>query len=217
MADEHEDEDVQRIKNWWRANGASLVIGVVVGLAVIVGWQGWQAYVENQALAAADLYQQFAALQQSGADDQALVDLADELQSDYGSSPYAAKAGLALGRHFAQAGDNERARQALQWVIDYADQTALRHLARVRQARLIWGDGDAEAALAQLDTDHPDLFAPLYAELAGDIHAAGGDRAAARQAYQRALDNLPADADPAALQRKLADVAPTRTATAEAP
>lgn len=217
MADEHEDEDVQRIKNWWRANGASLVIGVVVGLAVIVGWQGWQAYVENQAMAAADLYQQFAALQESGADDQALVDLAGQLQADYGSSPYAAKAGLAMGRHFAQADDNERARQALQWVIDYAEQAPLRHLARVRQARLIWAEGDAEAALAQLDTEHPDFYDPLYAELSGDIHAARGDRVAARKAYQRALNNLPADADPSALQRKLDDVSPTRTATAEAP
>ncbi|HEY9149685.1 MAG TPA: tetratricopeptide repeat protein, partial [Gammaproteobacteria bacterium] len=63
----------------------------------------------------------------------------------------------------------------------------------------------AEAQLAQAPATG--AYAPLYAELRGDIALARGDRAAARDAYRVALDQLDEDAPTRPLLRiKLDDV-----------
>jgi len=34
-----EDEQVEAIKKWWKENGTSLIVGVVLGLSVLFGWR----------------------------------------------------------------------------------------------------------------------------------------------------------------------------------
>ena len=34
-----EEETVQAIKDWWKKNGSSLLIGVGAALAIVFGWQ----------------------------------------------------------------------------------------------------------------------------------------------------------------------------------
>lgn len=199
-----EDDELAGIKEWWRDNGLALVLGAVAGIAAIAGWQGWQAWQENRANEAAVAYSEFQrALNSGNAEPDKVVEPAERLQSDYGSTPYAAQAGLAVAGYFVERGDIARATDSLQWVVDYADQPPLRHIARVRQARLLWAQDQSGAALEKLDHDYPSAFAPLYEELAGDIQAEAGDREAARNAYRNALKNLPPDTDPAPLKRKL--------------
>lgn len=203
----NDDDDLERLKSWWRTNGLSLIVGAVVGLVAILGWQGWQHYSEAQALAASALFDQFQTLRSEDAPAEELLAVAIELREDYGSSPYAPRATLALADYYVQQEDYPAAIQQLEWVIDYAAQEPFRHLAQVRKARLLWAQGEADAALALLASDHPPVFDALYAELTGDIHAAAGALAEAAAAYRQALNSLPADADPLVLQRKLANVA----------
>ena len=47
LLDEHEQSE--RVRTWLRNNGAGLIGGVVLGLAVIVGWQWWQRQQAQQA------------------------------------------------------------------------------------------------------------------------------------------------------------------------
>ena len=37
-----EEEQVQAIKDWWKNNGSSLLIGIGAALAIVFGWQAWQ-------------------------------------------------------------------------------------------------------------------------------------------------------------------------------
>lgn len=202
-----EDDELARIKEWWRNNGLSLVLGAVVGIGAIVGWQGWQAWQENRAGEASAAYARVqAAIAGSEAGPDKIAALTEKLQSNYGASPYAAQAGLARASYLADRGAREPAIESLQWVVDYAEQPPLRHIARVRQARLLWGQDQPDAALKRLQHDHPAAFTPLYAELAGDIHADAGRNDKARAAYDNALSNLPPDADAAPIERKLATV-----------
>ncbi|WP_159096075.1 tetratricopeptide repeat protein, partial [Xanthomonas fragariae] len=46
LLDEHEQGE--RVRSWLRKNGAGLVGGVVVGLALILGWQWWQKLTNTQ-------------------------------------------------------------------------------------------------------------------------------------------------------------------------
>jgi predicted negative regulator of RcsB-dependent stress response len=41
LLDEHEQGE--RVRSWLRKNGAVMVGGVALGVAVIVGWQWWNA------------------------------------------------------------------------------------------------------------------------------------------------------------------------------
>jgi predicted negative regulator of RcsB-dependent stress response len=80
-------------------------------------------------------------------------------------------------------------------------------LAHLRLAQVLWQQNKPDDALKQLDAD-AGTYAPLYAELRGDIKLSQGDRTAARGAYQQALQSLGTDAvGRDGLQRKLDDLA----------
>ncbi len=72
-------------------------------------------------------------------------------------------------------------------MIDRADETELKEIARYRLAEIMLNDKQYDDALKMLDAKHGDPFAGLYADLRGDALAAAGRTADARAAYQLAL------------------------------
>lgn len=211
---EFDNDELNTLKQWWASNGTALVIGAVAGLAIVAGWQGWRWYTDSQATAAAHTYAQIRQQLGSGNVNDGVRKVVAQLKDDYAGTPYAADAALNLAAYQVKLDNYEGAAEQLDWVIENAPSDGIRHIARVRKARLLWSRGEADAALALLDTDHPDSFNAIYAETAGDIHAAQGDRAAARKAYQQALDSLPPDTPRKPLETKLADNAPLDEASA---
>ncbi len=202
----NEDDDLRRLKQWWRENGLALVLGAGVGLGAILGWQWWQAHTESQAMQAAGLYEEFRANLSQGDSGEKPRSLVQRLREDFGGTPYATQAALALARFHVEREDYNGAIEQLKWVVSNSDQEAMRHIARVREARLLWAQDNSEQALALLDQAHPDAFIPLYAELKGDINAEAGDQDAARKAYRAALQALPVQTDKLGMQRKLQNV-----------
>lgn len=209
----NEDDDLRRLKEWWQKNGLGLMLGVVAGVGVILAWQAWNVYVDNRARAAAGHYERLRTLLDEGKPGDPAAALAMTLREEYAATPYAALGSLLIAERLVAGERYEEAGSHLQWAATYADQVGLRHLARVRQARLLWARNKTDEALELLARKHPKAFASLYGELAGDIHAAAGDLEAAGTAYRSALTHLPADADPAPLQRKLNNVATDGGAT----
>ena len=53
-----EDEDVARAKAWWKENGSSIIGGVVIGTALVVGYNFWNQFKDTKAEQASVLYQQ---------------------------------------------------------------------------------------------------------------------------------------------------------------
>ena len=47
LLDEHEQSE--RVRNWLKNNGAGMIGGIALGLAVIFGWQWWQKHQVQQA------------------------------------------------------------------------------------------------------------------------------------------------------------------------
>ena len=211
---EFDNDEMGRLKQFWAGNGSALVIGVVLGLVVIIGWQGWQWYQDRQAVKAADIYQQIEpALAGDSVDEQAL-DSVERLKADYSNTPYAADAAMRLASQYVQQQDYDKAREQLMWVSENAANEGVAHIARVRAARLLWTQDKPDEALSLLDTDHPAAFDALYAETRGDILAAQGDREGAYKAYRIALESLPPDIATRALETKIADNAPADAADA---
>src|SRR5699024_6013246 len=90
-----------------------------------------------------------------------------------------------------------------------AGDEGLRWIARLREARSVWAQGKADAALALLEsgTTPQGGFSSLYHELAGDILVSQDKLAQAREAYELALSNAtPAGSEQARLRQKLDDI-----------
>lgn len=180
-----DDEKVEELKAWWKENGTSVIAGVALAIGGIFGWQYWQTYQNESAAAASALYAKVdkvaaTAIEQAQPDIQAL-------QQDYASTPYAAIASLKAAQQYAEKGDYEPARTALQWVIDNSKEADFQHLAKIRLARVLLAMQKADEALALANKTYPAAYASLVEELKGDIFVAQNKIAEARAAYDKAL------------------------------
>lgn len=188
-----DEEQVEALKKWWRDNGQSTAIAVLLAVAGVFGWQAWQKQQLDERDAAAAVYQNLVTA--AGGNGGQLSDeqlrtakhLAASLRSDFGDSTYARFAALYEARFAVEAGDLATAEQSLRWVLEQGTTPELTLLTKLRLARVLASKPDYPAALALLEGDATG-FTGAYEELRGDILSAQGDFAAAAAAYQRAID-----------------------------
>jgi len=181
-----EEEQVEAIKKWWKENGKSVIGGVVLGFAIIGGWQGWQGYQRNQGEAASAYFDSMRQAVRSGRDEKAIED-GKRLIGDFGGSSYASFAALELARLAYQRSEKAVARDHLQWVSDSAPDPSIRELARLRLGRLLLDMQELDALQSLLGQQASAAFAGEFAALLGDYERARGNEDAAREAYQEAL------------------------------
>lgn len=182
-----EEEQVEALKRWWDRNGRAVIVGVVVFVALVLGWRGWVEYRQDQSQAASITYERMLGAAESGRTAKAR-EHGRNLLGDYAGTPYAGLAGLYLARLAVDEGKLEAAAGHLRWVMENAEMAGVAHTARVRLARVVHSQGEAEKALGILGQQAPAGFEGVYAEARGDILAAQGDAAGAREAYARALE-----------------------------
>ncbi|WP_339806191.1 tetratricopeptide repeat protein [uncultured Marinobacter sp.] len=206
-----EEEQVEAIKNWFRQNGTSLLIGIGAALAIVFGWQAWQTHQANEQASAANAFNRLleASSQQSSDENRETVRyLGEQLRSDYPDTPYATYASLLLAsEQLMEENDPAAARESLSWALDRVESgSTLELLVRSRLARAQLAEGDLDAALATLrSASDTGAFTGLMAELEGDILMASGDQGGARKAYLRAREAAGSEGL-GLLQLKLADL-----------
>ncbi|HLE94305.1 MAG TPA: tetratricopeptide repeat protein [Sulfuricaulis sp.] len=205
-----DQEELEKLKSWWKEYGNSLIFGIALGAAILVGVRYWNQYTEQRLDQASVLYEQL--LQEFNLKSKdAARKSGSKLVTEYASTPYAGLAGLILARLDFEAGDKSAARRQLQWVVDHAEDEAVAHAARLRLARLYFGDGEKDAALALLNVNGEGGFKSEYEELRGDIYLAQGEKNRARAAYREALGSLPPGSPYAQiLNTKLDDLGPDK-------
>jgi len=181
-----EREQVDRIRQWWKENGAWIIVGVGGGVLALVLWNWWQGYQVDRAEEASAIY--------SVVTEAALEDRIDEirvgverLESGYGSSPYLQHARLALAGAAARAEEFGVATDQLEQVMADARDPQLKLVARLRLARLSLSAGEPGRALELARGAEAGAFSPPFKEIEGDALAAQGDEAGARAAYEAAL------------------------------
>lgn len=189
LLDEHEQSE--RVRNWLKNNGAGLIGGIALGLAVIFGWQWWQKHQVQQAEQANASYQ--AALESIGAAD--LKKAQAEVGKLEGGNAYAHLAALRLARAQVDAGQAEAAIATLRGI--KADET-LQSLVDLRLARLLTDAGKGDEALKVLG----DASDSASLEARGDALLATGKHDQARDTYLKALTAM----DVAAPQRRLVEL-----------
>ena len=172
-----DEEKAEAIKQWWRENGRSVFIGVILGIAGIFGVRYWMNY-------------QQAIVSVSNQDSEAAQASTEKLMQDNKNSAYAVFAALQMAQKASEAGEYEKAKDYLRWVITNAELSSHQALAKLRLAKVEFDHGQLEQALEQVASNDVEAFDSLFAELEGDIKSAQGETQQAQTAYQNALKGL---------------------------
>jgi predicted negative regulator of RcsB-dependent stress response len=189
--DLEEQERLDDLKLWWKRWGNLIVTLVSVGCIALAGVQGWRWWTSQQAQEASALFSGLSNAVRAN-DLPKAKDATAQLADRFARTGYAPRAALLLAKMQFDAGDTAAAKAQLQWVIDRADETELKEIARYRLAELLLNDKQYDDALKVLDAKHGEAFAGLYDDLRGDALAAAGRINEARAAYQAALPKLDA-------------------------
>ncbi len=187
--DLEEQEQISQIKGWWEQYG-TLVTGLAVAVALAsVGWHGWQWYQGKQSAEASALY---GVLQKAASEKNAQKarEAAGTLLEKYNGTAYADMAALLSAKVQADAGDLKNARVPLAWAATKANDPALRELARLRLATVLFDDKAYDEALAQLQAPTDESLVARFADLKGDILLAQGKREEAKAAYKAVVADL---------------------------
>src|ERR1700675_4014163 len=200
MAEDYltDDEQLEHVKRVVAENWIWVAGGVILGAALIFGYRYYESYVNERALRAAAQFEELTSA--LARDDQGKVrQVADGLIKQFPTSPYADQAQLVLARLSVDGGKPADAIAPLTQVMTNSKDAELKHIARLRLARILTALGKRDDAWG--------AFASQAHEVRGDAFYAKRDIQDAVKEYQAALGaGDAASADSALLQLKLADL-----------
>jgi len=183
-------EQGERVKNWLRENGSSIVMGLVLAFGLMFGFKQWQSWETSKRQQASAEYQVLLNFIELGNMDAAVPNY-EVLKNDFPKSAYTAMASLMMARARMQAGQLDLAAQALRHAMETAQPEPLKVIARERLARAMLSQGDIDGAQELLDGARSEAgFEAQFAEIRGDIHFARGEQELAIKSYQDSLDKL---------------------------
>lgn len=182
-----EDEQTEKIRDWWKKNGTAIVVGLVIGIGAVSSYQGWTIYQARQDQTASDLYQAMLRNLEAGL----LLDVrndADQIISKYGSTAYVDAASLMLAKLDFDSGNAKDADKHLREVIDRSSDAGVKHIARLRRISIALDRNDFDLIDELLNVKETVGFESRYEELKGDSWVARKDIGRAHDAYKRALE-----------------------------
>ncbi|MCC3252890.1 YfgM family protein [Xanthomonas campestris] len=188
LLDEHEQGE--RVRSWLRKNGAGLIGGVLLGLALILVWQWWQKRNTTASVEANARYEAVVKSIQGKDLDKAAKDIV--ALDDGKGGVYAELAALRLAKAQMDAG---KTAEAIKTLPDVPAEGELKQIVQQRLARVLTDSGKPDEAIKLLADaqDHTSL------EIRADALVKQGKRDEARALYTKAL----ATVDVASPQRRL--------------
>ena len=184
--DLEEQEQLAELKAWWNKYGNFILTVITIVLLAFAAYNGWQWYQREQSGQAAGVYAQLEKAL-AAKDVEKVGSLSEMLTSKYSGTAYASMAALQAAKVQAEAGNVDRARESLQWVIDKSTHGELKAIAQVRLAGVLLDEKKYDEALKALSGDVPAAQAAAVADRRGDVLTAQGKVADARAAYAEAL------------------------------
>jgi predicted negative regulator of RcsB-dependent stress response len=207
-----EEAQVEALKRWWKENGQSVVIGLGLGIALILGWNYWQDHKKQKINQASALFEQLQKDAEANKKD-SVDKLATQITTQFGSTEYVGFSGLIQAKLKAQAGDLAGAKTILQGIASNPNKE-LANVAKLRLVRLMLATKEYEQGLQLINSIDPQAassFSGNYDELTGDLYVALGRVDEARTAYESALRN---GHQSPLLQYKIDDLASAESPTA---
>ncbi|MEM7053957.1 MAG: tetratricopeptide repeat protein [Pseudomonadota bacterium] len=187
LYDEHEQS--QRVQNWLKENGISLIMGVVLALAAIFGWRQWQNYQAAQADLASDYYTSVQLELQEDRLEGAVAQL-NVMREAVASHSYTKLATMQVAASQVENDQLEPALALYQELFDAGDLQSLEPVVRLRLAQLYAANDNSVAAIEILSGAAPIGFESLWLETRGDLMFDQGELNQAENYYQQAVDQL---------------------------
>jgi predicted negative regulator of RcsB-dependent stress response len=192
-----DEEQGEALKRWLAQNGLGLLVAIGVGVGSVLGYQQWQQYQINQQSDAAGRYQELIELsavdfaeQDTDADYERLLIVADSLRQSHAGSNYAALGAGIVAAQAVERGDFDLAVSQLTYAESELELPELKAMASLRLARLELELGQGDAALNRVRSTSAEFFKGSYSELEGDILVALDKPLEARDAYLEAQTAL---------------------------
>ena len=180
--DLEEQEQLEKVKEFWRKFGTLITAVLVIGSLAFAGMRGWEWYQSNQALKAAALYEQVN--KDAAAGDLAKLDTSLKLMQDsYGSTTYAQQAGLLAAQTYADKQQWDKAQAALQAVAAQKTDVGLQSIAKLNLASIQMEQKQYDQALQTLNGNIDAAFTPLVNDRKGDVLSLQSKNAEAIASY----------------------------------
>ncbi len=207
MEDLSEKEQIDAMRAWWKENGRYVISGILLGVALLLGWNEWKDYRQTSRLEASALYETLAVEVNDG-DLDASEAAASNLYDNYASTTYAALARLSMAKLYMEKGRDQDAADALNALVSVGGKTELKMIGRLRLAKIYLYQDKNQEVVEVLSGFEDSSFSARYDELLGDAYLALGQVASARAAYQSAmLDDVNAPTvNRALVQMKIVDL-----------
>ncbi len=190
--DLEEQEQLDQLKAFWQKY-RNLITGVLTAaLFAYAAYSGYQWWRNSQAAQASQLYDTMIVAISKSDKDQSLR-AADDLQKQFGRTPYASMASLVAAKIASDAGDAPKAIEYLRWTAKNASNAGYEALGKLRLVSQLIEQG-TEKDFAEADAilkDKPiNGFEALWLERRGDWYLAQKDTAQAKVSYQDAWKKL---------------------------
>ncbi|WP_413737510.1 YfgM family protein [Sodalis sp. RH21] len=196
-----ENEQREVLVRFFADNGKALVIGVVIGIAALVGWRYWHNHQNDAMMASSASWQQVNTALTSDANQQG-VDAAQKF-ADVNNNNYGALTSMDLARFYVDKGDFAAAEKQLEKALTQTKEDNLRSLINIRLARVQIQAKNVDGALKTLGNITHEGWSALVEDARGDAQVIKGNNQAAREAYDKALKANPPQALQALLRMKL--------------
>ena len=190
--DLEEQEQLDQLKAFWQKY-RNLITGVLTAaLFAYAAYSGYQWWRNSQAAQASQLYDTMIVAISKSDKDQSLR-AADDLQKQFGRTPYASMASLVAAKIASDAGDAPKAIEYLRWTAKNASNAGYEALGKLRLVSQLIEQG-AEKDFAEADAilkDKPiNGFEALWLERRGDWYLAQNNASQAKASYQDAWKKL---------------------------
>ncbi len=183
--DLEEQEQLDRLKHFWRRWGNLITWTLVVVLGAFAAWQGWQWWQRDQAAKAGALFDEVD--KAAVANDPARAGRAfGDLRERHPKTAFTQQGALLAARVQHDSGQLDEAVQTLTWAIENAREDEYRTVARLRLASVLLEQKKADEALKTLDGATATGFEGLVADRRGDVLAVLGRTDEAKAAWTKA-------------------------------
>ncbi len=181
-----EKEQIEQIRSWWSEYGGYVIFGVAAGALILFGYNYYQSNKLEQQLQASALYETLTDHVVGGDLEEAEV-LAGQIGTEFAGTTYAAQSKLAMARLYMDKNRDQDAADVLGEILAGQGDEAIKHIARLRLARVLLYQDKADEVIELLEGQDNPAFASVYGEVLGDAYHALGRIDEAQAAYQRVL------------------------------
>lgn len=182
----NENDQVDAIKRFFANNGVALVVGLVLGIGAVFGWNYWQSHKTNVLQESAQKFENASTQLHSGSAQG--IEAAQKFAAET-NDVYSAMIGLELAQVAVDKGDLAMAEKSLVNALDKAKTEDMVDLINLRLARVQLALGNADAALASIGSIKAKSWQAAAQDVRGDALLQKGDIAGAKAAYTQGLDS----------------------------